>query len=156
LEINCADSLFYRQQLHIDNQVREHDGQRLNRSVHSGPAAVFSFSQQALDSAKDAARSQIGNRQQTNATAPLHAAFARETPPVETVAALPPAMQAAQVRATQADPPRAAFRNASEVSTSSKSQRAPSSSDASNLERRPEVSYQSLLDNVPRAFADEI
>lgn len=155
LVINGADSPAYRLLRHTDHQVREHDGQRLNRSVQAGPAAVFSFSQQALDSAKDAARPQPANRQPVNApAAAAQAAAVQGAPAVETAAALPAAMLAAETRAAQAEPPRAAFRGSTDASTpsSGKHGRTGSSKCDSDAEKSPQVSYQSLLDNVPLSF----
>jgi hypothetical protein len=137
LNITGADSLFIQHQPHINKQAGEHDGQRLSRSGHAGPAAVFSFSQQALDSAKDVGRSQFGIRSQVAApTATFRAALDYGAQPVETAAALPPTAEAAEARAAKADPPRREYWDASRLSTksSSSSQTTSSPKNASNLE----------------------
>lgn len=137
MNITGADSLFIQHQPHINKQAGERDGQRLSRSGHAGPAAVFSFSQQALDSAKDAGRSQFGMRSQVGApTATFRAAIDYGAQPVETAAALPPTAEAAEARAAKADPPRREYRDGSRLSTksSSSSQSTSSPKNASNLE----------------------
>jgi hypothetical protein len=137
LNITGVDSLFIQQQPHINKQTGERDGQRLSRSGHAGPAAVFSFSQQALDSAKDAGRSQFGIRSQVGApTATFRAAIDYGAEPVETAAALPPTAETAEARAAKADPPRREYWDASRLSTksSSSSQSTSSPKNASNLE----------------------
>lgn len=134
-----ADSLFIQQQpriqqqSHIDKQACERDGQQLTRSSNVGPAAIFSFSQQALDSARDAARSQPGIKTQVSATAPTHRAeLDYGAQPVETVNALPATAEAAKAHATKADPP---LRELDERAAAYAPER--------------QVPYQDLLDRVP-------
>lgn len=137
LNITGADSLFIQQQPHINKQAGERDGQRLNRSGHAGPAAVFSFSQQALDSAKDAGRSQFGIKNQVGAsTATFRTTFDDGANPVETAAALPPTAESAEAHAARPDAPRREYWDSSRLSTksTSSSQSASSSKNAANME----------------------
>jgi hypothetical protein len=163
LNITGAESQFIQQQPHINKQAGERDGQRLSRSGHAGPAAVFSFSQQALDSAKDAGRSQFGMRSQVGApTATLRAAIDHGVEPVETAAALPPTAEAAEARAAKADPLRRAAAEATWAAEDAGSteeawgtEEAVSTEEPESAERADQqVSYQDLLDHVPMSFED--
>jgi hypothetical protein len=155
LNIGNVDPLFIREQPHINKQAAEHDGQRLNRSGHAGPAAVFSFSQQALDSAKDVGRSQLANKNQATPTAVLSpAAVEQVATPVETAAAVIATAETGKAHAAKADAPRRKDHAAEDAGSTEETwgtdEAVSTRESASAARANQRVSYQDLLDSVPR------
>lgn len=152
LNIGNVDPLFIREQPHINKQAAEHDGQRLNRSGHAGPAAVFSFSQQALESAKDAGRSQPALERQAAATAARGAV--EQVAPVETAVAVVATAETAKAHAAKPDAPRRKDHTAADAGSTEETwgtdEAASTGESASAAEANRRVSYQDLLDRVPR------
>ncbi len=154
LNIGNVDPLFIREQPHINKQAAEHDGQRLNRSGHAGPAAVFSFSQQALDSAKDAGRSQPALERQATAAAVAARGAVEQAAPVETAAAVVATGETAKAHAAKPDAPRRKDHTAADAGSTEETwgtdEAASTGESASAAEADRRVSYQDLLDRVPR------